>query len=72
MVSPERTYQVLRLFLPLAVGLIFLIWGIVDYNPALATLGAGALGLPGLGSTLTKTTTVSMGETNGSSPVESV
>ncbi len=46
---PNRADQAVRLVrsvLPMVAALILIVWGLIDGNIALVTLGAGALGVP--------------------------
>jgi hypothetical protein len=45
--SPERIAQIIRLFAPIAVGLILIVGGLLIPNFGVLALGAGALGIPG-------------------------
>lgn len=50
--SPERVSVVIRLFAPLVLGTLLVVWGAFQGSAAIIALGAGLLGLPGLTGTM--------------------
>ena len=46
MTTPERTVEVIRLYVPIVLGIFFIIYGLIKPNVGWVAAGASALGFP--------------------------